>query len=238
MLYEILTGRIAFAGDTVLDTIAKILEREPDWSALPATTSASIRRLLLRCLTKDPKQRLSDIADVRIEIDAAVDETLPSASMTTAHERTTRADLRTARPDVPGGLVSVIEWASDPRPGERYLTADALRDASEMVPRSSPRHGWLRYGSPLAVQLLVVVVAWLAWEPRWSATPSSGGRGEPTAVAPGPSTPASRPDAPVTARAALGAAKSRNTQPTTSGDTGRSDAFPIIRPNRRWAAQT
>ena len=79
VLYEMLTGRVAFAGDTVSDSIAKILEREPDWSALPAATPASIRRLLLRCLAKDPKQRLRDIGDVRIEIDA-IDEVLPGAT--------------------------------------------------------------------------------------------------------------------------------------------------------------
>ena len=76
VLYEMLTGRVAFPGDTISDSIAKILEREPDWSALPAATPAPIRRLLLRCLTKDPKQRLRDIGDVRIEIDA-IDEVLP-----------------------------------------------------------------------------------------------------------------------------------------------------------------
>ncbi len=76
VLYEMLTGRVTFSGDTVSDSIAKILEREPDWSALPAATPAPIRRLLLRCLTKDPKQRLRDIGDVRIEIDA-IDEVLP-----------------------------------------------------------------------------------------------------------------------------------------------------------------
>ena len=70
VLYEMLTGRVTFAGDTVSDSIAKILEREPDWSALPAATPAPIRRLLLRCLAKDPKQRLRDIGDARIEIDA------------------------------------------------------------------------------------------------------------------------------------------------------------------------
>ena len=74
-----LTGRVTFAGDTVSDTIAKILEREPDWSALPAATPAPVRRLLLRCLAKDPKQRLRDIGDVRIEIDA-IDEVLPATS--------------------------------------------------------------------------------------------------------------------------------------------------------------
>ena len=77
VLYEMLTGRVAFPGDTISDSIAKILEREPDWSALPAATPAPIRRLLLRCLAKDPKQRLRDIGDVRIEIDA-IDEVLPA----------------------------------------------------------------------------------------------------------------------------------------------------------------
>ena len=75
VLYEMLTGRVAFPGETVSDSIAKILEREPDWSALPATTPVPLRRLLLRCLAKDPKKRLRDIGDVRIEIDA-MDEAL------------------------------------------------------------------------------------------------------------------------------------------------------------------
>jgi serine/threonine protein kinase/Tol biopolymer transport system component len=83
VLYEMLAGRVAFPGNTVSDTIAKILEREPDWSALPAETPAAIRRLLVRCLTKDPKERLRDIGDVRIEIDA-IDEVLPGASEATS----------------------------------------------------------------------------------------------------------------------------------------------------------
>ena len=81
VLFEMLTGRVAFPGDTASDSIAKILEREPDWLALPAATPASIRRLLLRCLAKDPKQRLRDIGDVRLEIDA-IDEVLPAANDT------------------------------------------------------------------------------------------------------------------------------------------------------------
>jgi Tol biopolymer transport system component len=73
VLFEMLTGRLAFPGDTVSDTIAKILEREPDWSALPSATPARIRRLLRRSLAKDPRQRLRDIGDARIEI-GAIDE--------------------------------------------------------------------------------------------------------------------------------------------------------------------
>ena len=52
VLYEMLTGRVAFPGDTISDTIAKILEREPDWSALPTGTPSAVRRVLLRCLAK------------------------------------------------------------------------------------------------------------------------------------------------------------------------------------------
>ncbi len=81
VLYEMLTGRVTFAGDTASDSIARILEREPDWSVLPATTPASVQRLLLRCLAKDPKKRLRDIADVRIEIDA-VEDLLPGVVLT------------------------------------------------------------------------------------------------------------------------------------------------------------
>jgi Tol biopolymer transport system component len=79
VVYEMLTGRVAFSGETVSDTIGKILEREPDWSALPAATPLVIQRLLRRCLAKDPKQRLRDIGEVRIEIDA-IDEQLAGVS--------------------------------------------------------------------------------------------------------------------------------------------------------------
>jgi serine/threonine protein kinase len=69
VLYEMLTGRTAFPGKTISDSIAAILEREPQWTALPADTPASIRQLLRRCLEKDQNRRLHDIADARIEID-------------------------------------------------------------------------------------------------------------------------------------------------------------------------
>ena len=69
VLYEMLTGRAAFAGDTITDIIAAVVTREPDWTAVPATTPGSIRRLLARCLEKDPKRRLRDIGDARIEIE-------------------------------------------------------------------------------------------------------------------------------------------------------------------------
>jgi eukaryotic-like serine/threonine-protein kinase len=68
VLYEMLTGRLSFAGKTFSDTIVAILEREPDWQNLPASTPAHIRRLLRRCLDKDPRRRFRDIGDVAIEL--------------------------------------------------------------------------------------------------------------------------------------------------------------------------
>ncbi len=72
VLFEMLTGRQAFAGETASDTLARILEREPAWDALPSDTPAAIHRLIRRSLQKDARQRLHDIADARIEIDEAI----------------------------------------------------------------------------------------------------------------------------------------------------------------------
>ena len=70
-----LTGRVAFAGETVSDTIAQDSRARAGLVGAAGGDAAPIRRLLLRCLAKDPKQRLRDIGDVRIEIDA-IDEVL------------------------------------------------------------------------------------------------------------------------------------------------------------------
>jgi eukaryotic-like serine/threonine-protein kinase len=72
VLYELLTGRQAFAAATTSDTIARILEREPDWGALPSSTPTALRRLLQRCLTKDPKRRLHALADAHFDLDDAL----------------------------------------------------------------------------------------------------------------------------------------------------------------------
>ena len=84
VLYEMLAGRRAFAGDTTSDTIAAILTRDPDWSALPAATPAAVERLLRRALERDPKRRLRDIADAEFVLDAAE---APGPPRTTAAPR-------------------------------------------------------------------------------------------------------------------------------------------------------
>ena len=72
VLYEMLTGRPAFIGDTISDTLAAVIRGEPDWSALPSNLPPSIHRLVRRCLTKDPNQRLRDIGEARIAIEYAL----------------------------------------------------------------------------------------------------------------------------------------------------------------------
>ena len=75
VLLEMLTGRLAFKGDDVSDTIASVLTREPDWTELPAETPPLIRRLLRRCLEKDRKRRLDSAADARLEIEEVLSAT-------------------------------------------------------------------------------------------------------------------------------------------------------------------
>ncbi len=68
VLFEALTGRLAFKGDTISDHIAAILKNDPDWGVLPDKAPSKIRDLVRRCLQKDPHNRLHDIADARIDI--------------------------------------------------------------------------------------------------------------------------------------------------------------------------
>ena len=72
VLFELLTGSRPFDADDVAGTIAAILERQPEWDRLPATTPPAVRRMLRRCLEKDLKRRLHDIADARLDIDDAI----------------------------------------------------------------------------------------------------------------------------------------------------------------------
>ena len=68
VLYEMLTGGRLFAGDSVPETLGLILSREPDLALLPVATPARIRTLIARCLVKDPRQRLRDIGDARLDL--------------------------------------------------------------------------------------------------------------------------------------------------------------------------
>ena len=73
VLYEMLTGAPAFAGDGVAEVLANLIKTEPDWAALPENTPAPLRLCVQRCLQKDLRQRFHDIADVRLAMDGAFD---------------------------------------------------------------------------------------------------------------------------------------------------------------------
>jgi serine/threonine-protein kinase len=121
VLYECLTGKQLFTGETVSDTIAKILEREPDWALLPPQTPARARELLRRCLDKDAKKRLRDIGDARIELEEALSDIQSSGRMAAvaAEERrhpraaTPLFTIRTLVIGVAiGAIAGVLAWSA------------------------------------------------------------------------------------------------------------------------------
>jgi hypothetical protein len=107
VLVEMLTGRRLFEGATVSDTLAAVLREEIDLGALPAGTPRPLRRLLARCLERDPKQRLRDIGDARADLHEA---TQPVAEQAVAES--TRGPMRAW---VPWGLAAlaaaIAGWA-------------------------------------------------------------------------------------------------------------------------------
>jgi len=163
VLYEIVSGHLAFPGATASDTIAKILEREPDWSALPAATPAPIRRLLRRCLTKDPQRRLRDMGDVRTEIDA-VDEALPGGSEDVLTS-TTPVSARTAwRRSIVAGTVgfglalALVSWA----PWRTVRPTASLRLSAELGVDASLASLNLRFGDAAVLSPDGAVIAFVA----------------------------------------------------------------------------
>jgi eukaryotic-like serine/threonine-protein kinase len=107
VLHEMLTGRRAFEGEDVSDTLAFILTRQPDWDALPPATPAAVRRLLRRCLEKDRKRRLADAGDARLEIEEA--EAASAGQTTTAAPAPIQSTLwRRAMPLVVVALFAIM----------------------------------------------------------------------------------------------------------------------------------
>ena len=80
VLFEMISGRRPFRGETVTETLSSILRDPPDWNALPASTPAHVRRLLQRCFEKDPKRRLRDIGDGRLELESPAES--PGSAIT------------------------------------------------------------------------------------------------------------------------------------------------------------
>ena len=136
VLYEMLTGRAPFAGDTISDTLAAILEREPDRTMLPADTPVPIRRLLRRCLEKDRKRRLDSAAGARLEIDDAIAS--PAAETLALAATPSRRVTPVAIAALAGAAViaALVAWVAD---AARAAGARCCRRASRSCRRPPSR---------------------------------------------------------------------------------------------------
>jgi serine/threonine-protein kinase len=181
VLYEMVTGRRAFEGDDVSDTLARILLKEPDWTALPASTPGPVRRLIARCLDRDVRRRLRDIGEARILLDdptaTATGNLSDGRASADAHSVAARSFWRGAIPlllcaIVTGALASAIAWALKPSPrftvtrfaltlpdGQAFSSMAGLRhliaispDGAQMVYAGVPSRLYLRSMSQLDVK--------------------------------------------------------------------------------------
>jgi serine/threonine-protein kinase len=137
VVYEMLTGRAVFTGATVSDTLASVLKTDPDWSALPAETPATIRRLLRRCLERDRKRRLRDIGDSQADLDDALAQGPPDFPPPGARAGSRRLPwLLAGLATLTGAVLLVAPWRAT-RPQEHpliRLSADLGPAAIRSVP--------------------------------------------------------------------------------------------------------
>jgi TolB-like protein/Tfp pilus assembly protein PilF/tRNA A-37 threonylcarbamoyl transferase component Bud32 len=112
IMYEMLTGHLPFEGETATDTLARIIEREPDWEVLPQETPTNIRTLLRRCLEKDPRRRLRDIGDIAITLEETTTElkspTLRMGSVEVARAQPTKWSRRALPWFITGVAVTAV----------------------------------------------------------------------------------------------------------------------------------
>jgi Tol biopolymer transport system component len=139
VLYEMLTGVRAFIGDTISDTIVRVLSVEPDWKRLPFETPPAVRRLLQRCLQKDVNRRLRDIGDARLDLEEPSEPEAHSAGRSPAGRA---VDVHFER------LTDAVGMAGGPAlsPDGKMVAFVAIADGR--------RHIWIRLragGSPLQI---------------------------------------------------------------------------------------
>jgi serine/threonine-protein kinase len=113
VLYELLSGRRAFAGADMAETIAAVMRGEPDWAALPASTPTTIQMFLRRCLEKDPADRVHDIADVRLALGGAFDPPA-GAAIRPARLRRSRLVAMAVGAIALAAAVGAIAWTFKP----------------------------------------------------------------------------------------------------------------------------
>src|SRR5687767_14388538 len=125
VLFEMLTGKRAFDGEDVSETLASVLKGEPDWSSSPASLSPPLRELVAGCLVKDRRQRISDIGIARFVLRNTA--LFPAAALTTAQaEREARVLRRRARVAAAAavlivGIGGAAVWMAWPVREERHI---------------------------------------------------------------------------------------------------------------------
>ena len=183
LLFELLTGRRAFEGETVSDTMAAVLTRDPDWAALPAATPESVRRLLRHCLDRDVRRRLHDIADARLELDeTATIGGAPTTSIAATRRRFTPAVVGmaglallaafllgkgTSHISSPPRAASFPVHATIALPKGQHLAGWASPELARSRRTAAVSHSW---PSPTVVRNSSSSSTSIGEKPRWSPT--------------------------------------------------------------------
>ncbi len=165
VFYEMLSGSRPFPGDSVPDTILSVLGREPNWEALPQAIPESIRRLLRRCLDKDPKQRMHHIADARIELDEVLSAPPAGVQKRTVSTRSVVAGIAVALVLGVGAylLLNVrsnkVSTGSSPDSAvyitERQITTNPIEDPIAFA-AISPDGKYVAYNDKTAIRIRLI----------------------------------------------------------------------------------
>jgi len=193
VLYEMVTGRRAFHGDDISTTLASVLKTDPDWQLLPSTTPPGLRRLLARCLKKDPKERIRDIGDARVELSDLLSGHSEDAALLTITPETATVRDRLPWVVAVGALLAFIvtaavagwwSWrhrAAAPAkvafdifanisvaPNQFALSPDGTRLVAVITTASGPAL-WLRQFDDVDGHILVATPGTTGLYPFWSA---------------------------------------------------------------------
>jgi eukaryotic-like serine/threonine-protein kinase len=146
VLYELLTGRRPFEGEEVTDTLAGILRGEPAWDALPASTPHSLRRLLRRCLDKNPRERLQAIGDARFEIADAVSASPEGETATPGAPRQRSILPIVAAAVVTALIIGMATWLLKPGVSDDMPITRSLIETNAFDHRPPVKPGEVRNG--------------------------------------------------------------------------------------------
>jgi Tol biopolymer transport system component len=134
VVFEMLTGTRTFDGDGTSEILASVLRTDPPWSRLPEPTPPAVRRLLRRCLEKDVRRRLADVADARIEIDDAQHETGAGLIVEPSVSRAARPRLYVALAVTTLVAIGALVWAMRPAVAPPEMRFDVV-----IPPATDPR---------------------------------------------------------------------------------------------------